>query len=133
MIVSHFNELPSQWWRWPNFTPGELSCRCCGEFYWDETAIDTLQRARDLIQRPLIISSAHRCAIHNARVGGAPRSQHKRIAFDIQVGGMNRQSLRAALIDAGFPSFGYYRTFIHADLREGRIWYGHGARELWKL
>lgn len=45
-------------WRWPNFSPSELSCRHCGEYHHDEAALDALQRARSCTGKPFVINSA---------------------------------------------------------------------------
>jgi len=93
-----------------------------------------LQAARDQIGRPFHILSAHRCSLHNARVGGAPRSEHLKLAVDIALGGHDRAQLLAALRGAGFTGFGFYTTFIHADMGRSRRWFGtHTARTLWQL
>lgn len=129
LLVDHPSEI--QDWRWPNFTPAEIACPCCGEVYLDADSMDALQEARAAAGRLFILNSAHRCAIHNARVGGAPLSQHKWIAFDISLAGHDRIRLFEILREAGFGSFGFYRTFIHADMRPGRRWYGKGVNKLW--
>lgn len=134
MIYDHFSLVPKSIWRWPNFSfrgDPRLACSCCGEFYLDPDSMDMLQLTREIIGKPIRLNSGHRCAIHNARVGGAPLSQHKKIAFDIQIAGHIRSDLLTALIQAGFGSFGFYQTFIHADKRPGRRWFGKGGRELW--
>jgi len=131
MLYEHWSEVKA--WEWKNFLPAEVACPCCGELYLDRISMDRIQKARDLVGRPLIINSAHRCPIHNARVGGAPLSQHKLIAFDVSLIGYDRKYLFSVLKQAGFTSFGLYRTFIHADVRPGRLWYGKGAKELWSF
>ena len=95
--------------------------------------MDALQSARSALERPVRILSAHRCSLHNARVGGAPRSQHLRLAVDISLHGHDRHALHAALREAGFTGFGFYSTFIHADLGPRRSWFGNSkARDLWQ-
>ena len=123
-------------WPWPNFLPRELACRCggrfCGGEYWhDARFLDVLQRLRDALGAPVRITSAHRCGLWNAHVGGAPRSEHKTIAADIGLAGHEPARLFSAARDAGFGSFGLYRSFIHADLRPGRRWLGAGAQSAW--
>ncbi|MGJ8559552.1 MAG: YcbK family protein [Litorimonas sp.] len=121
----------SQWY-WPDFSPAEMSCRHCGQGYHWPAFMDALQVARDQIGRPFHILSAHRCSLHNARVGGAPRSQHLRIAVDIALRGHNPGALHTALHDAGFTGFGFYTTFIHADMGPTRQWFGtRKARTQW--
>ena len=123
---------PHTSWRWRNFTPEEMACRHCGESYaWPEF-MDRLQDARERVGRPFRIHSAHRCSLHNARVGGAPFSQHLRLAVDIGLAGHDRFTLRDALRAAGFRGFGFYQTFIHADLGPAREWFGGThARNFW--
>jgi len=96
--------------------------------------MDRLQAARERVGRAFVIHSAHRCALHNARVGGAPLSQHLRLAVDIGLVGHDRMEVLRALRAAGFTGFGYYRNFIHADFGAARSWYGsQKARALWQV
>ena len=135
MILEHWSLVDPKIWTWNNFEPDEpgLACPHCGEFYFDPAAMDAIQTVRDLLGRPVHINSGHRCWYYNAlpRIGGAPLSEHKRIAFDIDLTGHNRRDVLEACRAAGFGSFGYYRTFLHTDRRPGRQWYGKGARKLW--
>lgn len=133
-MLIHYSQIPKAIWPWVYFTPKELSCRCCGEFYFSHIAyeaINMLSAARSMSGKPFIMNSAHRCGIHNARIGGAPLSEHKRIAIDISTHGHDRHELKDLLAEAGFTTFGLYQTFIHTDPRPGRLWYGKGAIELW--
>ena len=135
MLYAHFSEVPPGRWRWPNFAAAEpnLACPCCGAFFLDETAMDRLQAARTAAGRAFRINSGHRCPIHNARVGGAPMSQHKRIAFDISLRGHKPAGLLAACRRAGFTGFGFYRTFLHVDTRLRRCqWMTKGGRGTWR-
>ncbi len=119
--------------RWPNFSAVEMACRHCAEqYYWPEF-MDKLQQARTMLGRPFLIHSAHRCALHNARVGGAPLSQHLKLAVDIGLYGHNPSLLHRACLQAGFRGFGFYQTFIHVDLGRKRFWYGNSkAKQLWQ-
>ena len=120
-------------WAWPDFTPAEMACRHCGELYHWPRFMDALQSARNALGRPMHILSAHRCSLHNARVGGAPLSQHLRLAVDVSLHGHDRHALHDALRMAGFTGFGFYTTFIHADLGPRRSWSGNSkARDLWQ-
>lgn len=111
-------------WRWENFTPIEIASKGDGSLLLHEAGMDALQRARDIAQAPFRITSAYRDPIHNARVGGAPRSSHKEgHAFDIALAGHDRDELIAILTEAGFRGLGIrYRTFVHADLGRFRRW-----------
>ena len=133
MLYSHFSLVPWDAVRWPNFRPGEpgLACRCCGEFYLDPAAFDRLQELRGRLGRPIRINSGHRCPIHNARVGGAPLSMHKRVAFDVSLVGLTPAALVAAARLSGFRGFGFYATFLHLDLGRPRTWKTKGGAKTW--
>ncbi len=120
--------------RWPNFTISELACRHCQEVYvWPEF-MDRLQQARYDVARPFDILSGHRCSLHNVRVGGAPLSQHLRLAVDISLIGHDKEQLLKACQQAGFHGFGYYQTFLHIDLGKPRHWFGgEKAKEIWQI
>lgn len=126
--------------RWPNFTVWELCCKCrkyCRQEYWHEPAfLDKLQSCRNAFGRPMVINSAHRCALHNAAVGGAPMSMHKKIAVDVSIRGMTSWQMKSLLSSAraaGFTGFGYYSTFLHLDCGRPRFWFsGKAGREKWQ-
>ena len=109
-----------------SFLWSELKCKCgCSNIFIQDEAIDKLQRLRDILQRPVIINSAARCPIHNAHVGGAPKSQHRATknspstAFDISLQGLNKDAILSAGKLAGFKGFGInYNTFVHVDNRD---------------
>lgn len=137
MLYAHYSLISNKVMsRWPNFSfEGDpyLACPHCGEFYLNYQTMDCIQRTRYIVGSPLKINSGHRCWFYNAlpRIGGAPNSQHKLIALDVSVINHDRFELLLACRKGGFTSFGLYRTFIHADIRPGRSWYGKGAKELW--
>jgi uncharacterized protein YcbK (DUF882 family) len=114
----------------------ELICKCgCREsaevrkniFY----LATLLERIRSVIGKPVIVTSAFRCAKHNAGIGGAGSSRHIRgQAADIKVIGMDGSALatvieglikKGALPEGGL---GTYENRVHYDFR------GHRAR--WK-
>lgn len=137
MLYTHADDAPWDAARWPHFTARELACRCsdCGGEYWhDPVFLDTLERARTVFNRPMRINSAHRCALHNARVGGAPLSQHKTIAVDIATRGFSdvaRRRLLRACQQAGFQGFGFYSSWLHVDLGRARQWCVGSGRATW--
>lgn len=119
---------------WPSFSDSEMACRHCGETYrWPDFML-CIQAARNDVGRPFHILSAHRCSLHNARVGGAPLSQHLRLAADISLRGHDRFELLAGCRRAGFTGFGFYNTFLHIDLGRPRHWFGgQKAKDLWQI
>lgn len=121
--------------RWPHFRVREIACPCCGEVcLWTE-ALDALERLRHLTGAAIVLNSAHRCALHNARVGGAPLSQHKKLAFDVSLGGHDPVRLFRAARTAGFTGFGFGQTFLHLDnrLRPAHWTYGQRSKQKWIL
>tara|TARA_R100000458_G_C8253551_1_gene230010 strand:- start:366 stop:749 length:384 start_codon:yes stop_codon:yes gene_type:complete len=121
---SHYSDIPKGLWRWKNFSPVEIACRHCGEIVLDEKFMDGLQRARELINRPVRVNCAYRCPTHNAFVGGAPMSRHKiGDAVDISIRTISKELVHNCLVDGGFQGFGLrYNTFIHADMGRKRSW-----------
>jgi zinc D-Ala-D-Ala carboxypeptidase len=118
--------------RWPNFTISEVACPCCGEVVFNGHTMDAIQRLRDMVGKPIRVNSGHRCALHNARVGGAPMSAHRRLAFDIDLRGHDRKELAKAAREAGFTGLGYYVNFLHLDTGRKRFWFGSDkAKKLW--
>ncbi len=118
--------------RWPNFTLSELICHCgiyCrGEYYHHPYFLDCLQALREEIGKPLILNSAHRCALWNAQIGGAPLSEHKKIAVDISLKNQNRKQILQTAKNLGFTGFGLYQTFLHLDQGRPRVWIGKNTR-----
>jgi len=119
---------------WTYFSPEEFACRHCGELYiWPEF-LDRLTAARKRIGKPFHILSGHRCSLHNARIGGAPLSQHLKLAADISLIGHDRTRLYKACLDAGFREFGFYHSFLHIDLGRARHWFGSkNTRSQWRI
>ncbi len=122
MRYTRFTDFPARLWRWPNFSPRELACRCGGRFchgaYWhDPGFLDALEAVRAALGRGIIITSAHRCPLWNVHVGGAPRSMHKTIAVDVRRAGHDADALIQAASDLAFTGIGRANTFIHLDRR----------------
>lgn len=126
-------------WRWPHFSLAELACRCggrfCGGEYWhDPDFLDALEALRAEMGAALILTSAHRCVLWNAAVGGAARSMHKTLAVDIHLAGHDRQALRFAAQRCGFTGLGLANSFLHLDRRAHPArWYYPGSTSLWQI
>jgi len=119
--------------RWPHLSARALACPCCGATYvWPE-ALDALERLCVRLGETLRINSGHRCALHNARVGGAPLSLHKKLAFDVALQGHDLRRLLRAARGAGFTGFGFGQTFLHLDLRgrPAHWFYGERSKARW--
>lgn len=115
-------------WRWPNFSPEELACKCnkyCkGEYVHNPNFLDRLQALRVRWGAPLVLNSGHRCPKHNKAVGGAKNSQHLDVAGDIRTADYDlaeRRLLYAEATNVGFTGIGRAKTFLHVDLRPGPL------------
>ena len=125
--ASHWREVDLSNWPWPNFSPGEMASKGDGSLKLSRRSMDRLQRLRDRLGVPLVVLSAYRDPAHNARVGGAKRSQHLAgKAFDIAVANVDPAALIEAARAEGFTSFGTYpaQGFVHIDDREGAARWG---------
>jgi zinc D-Ala-D-Ala carboxypeptidase len=119
--AAHWRELSADAWPWPNFSPAEMASKGDGSLRLSRDAMDRLQRLRARLGVPMQILSAYRDPAHNARVGGARRSQHMRgRAFDIRVDNIDPDALIEAAHAEGFRGFGTYprQGFVHIDTRE---------------
>ena len=110
-----------------HFYRHEFVCHCCGAFLQDPKLLAALEALRVVAGTPVAVLCGYRCAEHNRRVGGAPRSQHVLgKAADIRIAGLSLQSMyEAALRVPSFAEGGigvYDRDFLHVDVRE------HAAR-----
>lgn len=125
-VPIHYTAAPAApLWRWPHFSPRELACKGDGMLMIHPDSLDTLERFRALLGRPIVLNSAYRSPAYNARVGGAPTSQHMHArAFDVRLQGDNGRDLERLAIDAGFRGIGRYPElgFIHMDTGPRRNW-----------
>ena len=52
----------------PHFSEDECKCRCCGDYEMDHDFMESLERIRMDMKRPLKLSSAKRCKAYNAKI-----------------------------------------------------------------
>lgn len=110
-------------WRWPNFSPKELSCKGSKQLMINIQAVDALQAVRSELGQVMQITSAYRTPLHNFNVGGSPRSRHMLgEAFDVKHGDFEVDDFVTLARKYGFKGIGYYSTFTHIDLGPERIW-----------
>jgi zinc D-Ala-D-Ala carboxypeptidase len=127
IYAAHWSKIPADKWRWPNFAPAEMASKGDGSIVLSCDAMDALQRVRDRLGVPLIITSAYRDPKHNAKVGGAKRSKHMEgIAFDVRVDNVAPDALIEAARAEGFRAFGTYprQGFVHMDTRGADVSWG---------
>lgn len=122
---AHFSRVPPKEWPWKSFSPREVACKGTGKLIIDTEAIGKLQKLRNNLDKPLILTSAYRSPEHNKRVGGAKASKHMEgIAFDVRMENHDPQAFEAAARAVGFTGFGYYPRsgFMHIDTAAPRSW-----------
>lgn len=91
----------------------------CGLDTVDSWLLDILETIREHFNAPVSISSAYRCNVHNASVGGAAKSQHVfGRAADISVYGVSPHEVADfAQTLEGVGGVGRYPAFTHVDTR----------------
>jgi uncharacterized protein YcbK (DUF882 family) len=124
MFFEHYSLVPEVIWRWYSFQPKEIASRMDGSLLINFSAMDKLQSARELANRPFYINSAYRDEMHNSMIGGSPRSYHlEGRAFDISLKNFEKDKLIKILENAGFTGFGVnYNSFVHCDDGKERRW-----------
>ncbi len=112
-----------------HFSRSEFACKCgCGFDTVDVDTLALLESIREHFMSPVTITSACRCADHNAAVGGAKHSQHVYgRAADIKVTGVSPLEIswfaESLIPDSG--GIGVYQNFCHLDTRTAKArWNG---------
>ena len=108
------------------FKPEEFMCHCgCGEKDVNPKLVELLDRIRVSFGKPITIMSGKRCEAHNAKVGGAKRSQHVLgNAADIKVKDVSPKEVQEHLkkhFDNDCRGLGRYNSFTHIDVRKGDV------------
>lgn len=110
-------------WRWPNFTPKEMTCKHCNALIIVDDFMDRLQRLRIAFKKPIVVNSAYRCSKHNAAVSSTgPTGPHTTgRAVDIKVNGQDAYDLVKLALSLGFTGVGISQKgdwgsrFVHLD------------------
>lgn len=139
MKYDHWKDVPQVLWPYENFAPGEISCGggdcefCGGSVIVHHGAMARLQATRDILGAGLLINSGFRCEGRNSLVGGVTSSRHLLgQAFDISLAGHDPATILAAVTAQAWDGRGFYRTFLHVDLRPRRAqWMSKGGRAFW--
>ena len=108
-----------------NFHRSEFACPCvdnCGCDTVDAELLSVLEAVRLQFDRPVHITSGHRCERHNADVFGRPSSLHLAgRAADIRVDDTSAPAV-GDWLRREFPGrygIGQYDSFVHFDTRHG--------------
>ena len=129
----HWKQVPRNWskWPWQYFQPEEMACRGTGKLVVEPRLLDYLDLFRLRLGGPVVVLSAYRTPYHNAFVGGAPFSYHIQAkAVDLSTRGQDRLLMERLAKEIGFMGFGYYRTFLHIDIRDTPAQWG---KEKWDV
>ncbi|HAE62231.1 MAG TPA: hypothetical protein DCG38_07880 [Eubacteriaceae bacterium] len=117
--------------KYPNFSSKEFRCKCNGKYcngfprQIDEDLIAVLQRIRNKIGMPIVISSGLRCPRHNNLSGGVRDSLHLRgKAADIKAKGISVRDLGKVVVETNtHGGCGIsYESFVHLDTGAKRMW-----------
>ena len=109
-----------------NFSPlrdPKLKCTCkhkyCDGREVRQLLLDRLQKLRDLVDRPMKITSGGRCPHHPNEVHRTKPADHQLCwAVDVAVsGGIERAELVKYGIEVGFNAIGVAGTFVHLGYR----------------
>lgn len=108
-----------------NFNREEFACKgekCCGHSAPVHLGLaHGLQILRDLLDRPIIITSGFRCRFHNKKIGGSLHSYHCiAMAADIIVPGFTPDEIANWAEKIGVfrnGGIGIYSDWVHLDVR----------------
>ena len=110
-----------------HFSDKELACRCCGVAKMQPAFMEALERIRVEMNMPLNLSSAFRCAKHNAAVSSTgahgPHTDHGEggQAVDIKISGASALLLMSVARKHSMSGIGVKQNgpaggrFIHLD------------------
>ena len=103
-----------------DFEVWEFACGCgCGYEDIDLKLVDKLQMLRDLVGKPIIVTSGCRCKLYNKHIGGVYNSPHLYgLGADIYCEGMPRYFLaHMAAKNIEGIRIGIYDKHLHIDIK----------------
>lgn len=118
------------------FSERELQCRCgCKACSMDEDFLRLLDELRGSLGRPMILTSAYRCAAHNKKVSntGIAGPHTTGLAVDVECSGKDAHELLHLALDLRVNGIGISQKgahparFIHLDM----LPYGNLRPWLW--
>lgn len=112
-----------------NFVISEFACNGSKEIIIDYELVQLLQKMRDILGKPITITSGYRTPAYNKKCGGIANSNHLTgKAADIKISGMTPLQVALAADENGFKGIGVYPTFTHVDV-QGDV---NGKKIYWK-
>ena len=118
-MLKEINELELT----PYFSLSEFNCPCCRRVMLHPRLLSKLTELREIIGRPVYITSGYRCTEYNRKVGGLVNSYHLiGLAADIKVRDINILELLEVCEELDFTGIGLYekKDFLHLDVRPTR-------------
>ncbi len=103
-----------------HFNLSEFVCPCCNKVMLHPKLLGKLVELRNILERPVYVTSGYRCFGHNRKVGGIVSSYHCiGLAADIKVGDINLITLLEVCENIDFNGIGFYekKNFLHLDVR----------------
>ncbi len=102
-----------------NFALSEFACHDGSkEIMIDYELVQLLQKLRDTLSKPIMITSGYRSIAYNKECGGISMSNHLTgKAADIKIAGMTPLQVALAADKIGFKGVGVYPTFTHVDVQ----------------
>ena len=104
-----------------HFKLKEFACKNTQAIIISDKLCDILEAIRAHFEKPVIITSGYRTPEHNAKIGGAVKSQHMLgLAADIKIAGVKPADIAsyARTLMPTYGGIGIYSTFTHIDVRE---------------
>ncbi|MBA7543348.1 hypothetical protein ES705_35679 [subsurface metagenome] len=106
-----------------HFNLSEFACPCCNHVMLHPRLLGKLVELRNILERPVYVTSGYRCFEHNRKVGGVTNSYHCiGLAADIKVKDINLIELLGYAEEIDFNGIGFYekKNFLHLDVRPTR-------------
>jgi len=102
------------------FRLSEFACPCCKRVMLHPKLLAKLIELRNILGKPVYITSGYRCTKYNQKIGGVVNSYHCiGLAADIQVKNINLIELLEICENLDFNGIGFYekKNFLHLDVR----------------
>ena len=104
----------------PHFNLSEFVCPCCNLVMLHPKLLVKLIELRNILEKPVYITSGYRCSRYNHQIGGIKNSYHCiGLAADIKVKDINLIELLEICENIDFAGIGFYekKNFLHLDVR----------------
>jgi uncharacterized protein YcbK (DUF882 family) len=106
------------------FKLSEFACPCCKRVMLHPMLLNKLVEFREMIGKPIYITSGYRCSEYNQKVEGIKSSYHLLgLAADIKIEGLSALDLLEYAESINFTGIGLYekKNFLHLDVRPTKL------------